>query len=82
MARPPFPGTSLMQKLRRQLTQPTPLVTDHRPDVPPVVVALVRKLMDTDRAGTTERARIALKQVLSEFDGELARLRDAGGEPT
>jgi tRNA A-37 threonylcarbamoyl transferase component Bud32 len=46
----PFPGVSLMQKLRRQLTQPTPLVTDHRPDVPPVIAALVRKLMDRDPA--------------------------------
>lgn len=46
----PFPGVSLMQKLRRQLTQPTPVVTDHRPDVPPAVVALVRRLMDRDPA--------------------------------
>jgi eukaryotic-like serine/threonine-protein kinase len=44
----PFPGVSLMQKLRRQLTQPTPLVSDHRPDVPVVVVAFIRKLMDRD----------------------------------
>ena len=46
----PFPGVSLMQKLRRQLTQPTPLVTDHRPDVPPVIAAFIRKLMDRDPA--------------------------------
>ena len=46
----PFPGVSLMQKLRRQLTQPTPLVTDHRPDVPATLVALIRKLMDRDPA--------------------------------
>jgi serine/threonine-protein kinase len=46
----PFPGTSLMQKLKRQLTQPTPLVTDHRPDVPPPVAAMVRKLMEKDPA--------------------------------
>jgi serine/threonine protein kinase len=46
----PFPGVSLMQKLRRQLTQPTPLVTDHRPDTPPVIVAFIRKLMDKDPA--------------------------------
>jgi eukaryotic-like serine/threonine-protein kinase len=44
----PFPGTSLMQKLRRQLTQPTPLVTEHRPDVPPALVAIIRRLMDRD----------------------------------
>jgi eukaryotic-like serine/threonine-protein kinase len=46
----PFPGTSLMRKLRQQLTQPPPLVADHRPDVPPVVTAMVRKLMDRDPA--------------------------------
>jgi hypothetical protein len=44
----PFPGVSLMQKLKRQLTEPTPLVTDHRPDVPPAVAAYVRTLMDRD----------------------------------
>jgi eukaryotic-like serine/threonine-protein kinase len=42
----PFPGISLMQKLRRQLTQPTPLASDHRPDIPPTLVAFIRKLMD------------------------------------
>ena len=30
--------STFMQKLRKQLTQPTPLVSDQRPDVPPVVV--------------------------------------------
>jgi hypothetical protein len=44
----PFPGATLMQKLKRQLTEPTPLVTDHRPDVPPPIAALVRTLMDRD----------------------------------
>src|SRR5205823_3914466 len=43
----PFPGVSLMQKLKRQLTQPTPLVTDRCPDVSPALTALIRKLMDT-----------------------------------
>jgi WD40 repeat protein len=46
----PFPGVSLMQKLRRQLTEPTPLVTDRCPDVSPALTALVRKLMDSDPA--------------------------------
>ena len=44
----PFPGVSLMQKLRRQLTQPTPLVTDRCPDIAPALAGLVRKLMDSD----------------------------------
>lgn len=46
----PFPGSSLMQKLRKQLTQPTPLVTEHRVDAPTSLVALIRKLMDRDPA--------------------------------
>ena len=46
----PYPGVTLMQKLRRQLTEPTPLVTDRRPDVPPALAAFVRKLMDRDPA--------------------------------
>src|SRR5262245_5301065 len=44
----PFPGSTLWQKLKRQMTEPTPLVTDHRPDVPPPVAAFVRTLMDRD----------------------------------
>lgn len=44
----PFPGVSLMQKLRRQLTQPTPRVTDHRPETPPALAAIILRLMDRD----------------------------------
>jgi hypothetical protein len=32
-------------------------------------------LMETDPAGSTERARDALRKVLADFDEELARLR-------
>jgi hypothetical protein len=39
-------------------------------------------LMETDPAGSTERAHDALQGVLAAFDQELARLRKgAGGEP-
>ena len=62
----PFPGTSLMQKLRKQLTQPTPVVTDHRPEVPSVVVALVRKLMDRDPAKRFQ-APVELADAIAEF---------------
>ncbi|HKB38788.1 MAG TPA: serine/threonine-protein kinase, partial [Gemmataceae bacterium] len=44
----PFPGTTLMQKWRKQLTEPTPLVTDRCPDIPLPLTALIRKLMDRD----------------------------------
>src|SRR5262249_43936924 len=44
----PYPGVTLMQKLRRQLSEPTPLVTDHVPDTPPILAAIIRKLMDKD----------------------------------
>lgn len=46
----PFPGVSLMQKLRKQLTQPTPVVTEHRSDIPQVIASIIRKLMDRDPA--------------------------------
>jgi hypothetical protein len=38
-------------------------------------------LMETDPAGSTERARDALQKVLADFDEELARLRKAEGGP-
>jgi predicted DNA-binding transcriptional regulator YafY len=38
-------------------------------------------LMDTDPAGATAEARAALSRVLDEFDRELARTRESGGEP-
>ncbi|HVK14082.1 MAG TPA: serine/threonine-protein kinase [Gemmataceae bacterium] len=68
----PFPGTSLMQKLRRQLTQATPLVTDHRPDVPPVLVAFVRRLMDKDPA-----ERFQTPAELADAIGDYLRRPDA-----
>jgi signal transduction histidine kinase len=37
-------------------------------------------LMETDPAGTTERARSALESVLSEIDTALARAREEGPE--
>ena len=37
-------------------------------------------LMETDDAGTTERARAALESVLAAFDKELARTRGGGEE--
>jgi predicted DNA-binding transcriptional regulator YafY len=36
-------------------------------------------LMDTDPAGTTERARAALEAVLADFDEALAHSREGGG---
>ncbi len=38
-------------------------------------------LMETDPAGATEQARSALRQVLDDFDRELAKTRGGGGEP-
>lgn len=79
----PFPGVSLMQKLRRQLTQPTPLVTDHRPDIPPALAALVRKLMDRDPAERFQTpAEVA--DAISEFIRDPTRMPDwmaASAEP-
>jgi hypothetical protein len=70
----PFPGVTLAQKLRRQLTLPPPLVTDHCPDIPPVLTALVRKLMDHDPAQRFQTpAELA--------DAVAAYLRDPGRMP-
>jgi WD40 repeat protein len=41
----PFPGGTLVQKLDRQRWQMAPSVDQVRPEVPPAVAALVRKLM-------------------------------------
>jgi serine/threonine protein kinase len=44
----PFAGGNLVQKLRRQLTEPPPSVAARRGDVPPAVDALIRTLMACD----------------------------------
>jgi serine/threonine protein kinase len=75
----PFPGTSLMQKLRKQLTQPTPLVSEHRADVPPVVVALVRKLMDRDPAKRFQTPA-ELADAIAEFQRDPSAIPDWMGE--
>ncbi len=44
----PFPGANLVQKLRRQLTEPPPSVSAHRGDVSAALDALIKKLMSRD----------------------------------
>jgi serine/threonine-protein kinase len=44
-ARVPFPGGGTVDKLMRHHTEPTPLVTEVRPEVVPAVSAIVAKLM-------------------------------------
>jgi serine/threonine protein kinase len=46
----PFPSSNLVQKLRRQLTEPAPSVRQRRPDVPEEVDAVVRRLLARDPA--------------------------------
>src|SRR5262245_56747734 len=46
----PYPGTSLMQKLRRLLTEPTPSAAALRPDIPADLDELIRKLMAREPA--------------------------------
>jgi eukaryotic-like serine/threonine-protein kinase len=76
----PFPGTSLMQKLRRQLTGPTPLVTEHRDDVPPVLVALIRKLMDREPAERLETP-IELADAIAEYVRDPSKLPEWMADP-
>jgi serine/threonine protein kinase len=44
----PFPGNNLVQKLRRQLTEPPPSASARRGDVPPALDALIKRLMSRD----------------------------------
>lgn len=46
----PFPAANLMQKLRRQLTEPPPSPAARRPEVPPDLDAVVRNLLARDPA--------------------------------
>jgi len=62
----PFPGATLWQKLKRQLKEPTPLVTDQRPDVPPAIAAFVRTLMDRD-ADRRFQTPIELAEAIAEY---------------
>jgi serine/threonine protein kinase len=41
----PFPGGNVLQKLRRQLTEAPPSAAARRPDVPPTVDRVIRRLM-------------------------------------
>jgi hypothetical protein len=41
----PFPGVSMMQKLRLLLTGPTPSLLEFRPDVPPALETILKKTM-------------------------------------
>jgi eukaryotic-like serine/threonine-protein kinase len=47
----PFPAANLLQKLRRQLTEPPPVPSRRRSGVPPAVDAVVCKLLARDPAG-------------------------------
>src|SRR5439155_8353371 len=47
----PFPGNSVVHKLRRQLTEPPPSAAAKRSDVGPALDALVRRMMSVDPAG-------------------------------
>jgi len=77
----PFPGVSLMQKLRRQLTQPTPLVTEHRPDTPAVLVAMIRKLMDRE-PGKRFQTPAELVEAINDFVRDPDRVPDWMEGPT
>lgn len=65
----PFPGKTLVGKLRKQLTEPPPSAAAKRSDVPVAVDAIIRKLMALDpgdRYQTPAELMAALDAVLSE----------------
>jgi WD40 repeat protein len=64
---PPFPGGNLVQKLRRQLTLAPPSPAALRPDVPPAIDALVRRMLaldPTDRFQTPADLMVGLDAAL------------------
>ncbi|HEX3151236.1 MAG TPA: serine/threonine-protein kinase [Gemmataceae bacterium] len=76
----PFPGTSLMQKLRRQLTGPTPLVSEYRSDVPPILDALIRKLMDREPSQRVQTPG-ELADAIAEYVRNPSKLPDWMADP-
>jgi len=63
----PFPGKTLVAKLRKQLTEPAPSAAAKRSDVPVAVDALIRKLMaldPKDRYQTPAELVAALDEIL------------------
>jgi serine/threonine protein kinase len=68
----PFPGGTLLQKLNKHQNQEAPAVQSMRPDVPPGVAAIVRKLMakkPEDRYQTPAELATALALIFSPSSG-------------
>jgi serine/threonine protein kinase len=73
----PFPGGSLMQKLRRLLTDPIPSAAARRPDVPAELDAIVQRMMarePADRCQTPAEVIAALDTFLRKPGGTAPRL--------
>src|SRR5262249_9419711 len=75
--KPPYPGTSLMQKLGRLFTELPPSVAARRPEVPAELDALIRKLMAREPAETLPAAS-QLNRSAGRF---LAKEQAAPGSP-
>jgi serine/threonine protein kinase len=79
----PFPGTTVVQKLRKQLTESPPSVLARRPEVGPALDAVVRRLMarsPVERYQTPAELIDALERVLRGAPGAAAPApRPAGG---
>jgi WD40 repeat protein/serine/threonine protein kinase len=82
----PFAGTNLIQKVRRQLTEPPPSVTAQRQDVPAAVDAVVRKLMACepgDRFQTPAELIEALERIMHPRPGPApAAVRETSVPPS
>jgi hypothetical protein len=78
----PYPGTNMVQKLRRQITEPPPSAAARRPEVPAALDSLVRKLMaatPADRYQTPAELIDALDAFLRQPDA--ARISGTAGQP-
>src|SRR5829696_2991744 len=63
----PFPGKTLVSKLRKQLTEPPPSAAAKRSDIPVAVDAIIRKLMSLnpdDRYQTPAELMVALDEAM------------------
>jgi serine/threonine protein kinase len=70
----PFPGNSVVHKLRRQLTEPPPSAFAKRPEVGPALDALVKRMMAVDPLGRP--------QTPAELFAELAAVMRSSSRPS
>jgi tRNA A-37 threonylcarbamoyl transferase component Bud32 len=80
----PFPGKSLMEKLRKALTEPPPSAMARRKDVPPALDSVIRKMLAChpgDRYQDAGEVVIALDRILRGEGGPVSSAPPKLAEP-